>query len=137
MRILLFLSLLLAGGAAVAQNSYDASLIPRELLPYAGAVVRNEETITEVKGLSDVIYHVKRVVTILNSNGDDEADLVVYYDKATSVRSIKGIVYDEFGKVRQNISPGDFEDVAATDVFSLFQDDRAKHYTRAVTQYPY
>src|SRR3569832_1902431 len=134
MRILLFLSLLLAGGAAVAQNSYDASLIPRELLPYAGAVVRNEETITEVKGLSDVIYHVKRVVTILNSNGDDEADLVVYYDKTTSVRSIKGIVYDEFGKVRQKISPGDFEGGAAAGGGARGRGGRAGRGARAGTQ---
>jgi hypothetical protein len=80
---------------------------------------------------------VKRVVTILNKNGDEEADLAVFYNKSTSVRSLKGIIYDEFGKATQKISSGDFEDLAATDGFSLFMDERVKHYTRAVTQYPY
>ncbi|MGZ3776393.1 MAG: DUF3857 domain-containing protein [Mucilaginibacter sp.] len=137
MRILLFLCLFLMGGALTAQSSYDAGLIPRELLPYASAVVRNEEITTEVKSLDNVIYHVKRVVTILNSNGDDEANLAVYYNKTTSVRSIKGVIYDEFGKTIRKISESDFEDLAATDGFSLFVDDRVKHYTKAVTQYPY
>jgi hypothetical protein len=137
MRLLLFLSLLLAGGSAIAQNNYDAGLIPRELLPYASAVIRNEEITNEVKGLGNVIYHVKKVVTVLNSNGDSEANLAVYYDKTTAIRSIRGVVYNEFGKIIRKISESDFEDLAATDGFSLFQDDRVKHYTRAVTQYPY
>jgi hypothetical protein len=137
MRILLFLGLLLAGETAIAQSSYDASLIPKELMPYASAVVRNEEITTEVKSLDNVMCHVKRVITILNKNGDEQAGLLVYYDKTTSVRSIKGIIYDEFGKPIRKISSGDFEDLAATDGFSLFQDDRVKHYTRAVTRYPY
>ncbi len=79
-RIMLYLSYLLSVGYPSlhsAQNTYDVNLIPKELLPYASAVVRNEETTVEVKDLDNVIYHVKRVVTILNKNGDDEADLNV------------------------------------------------------------
>ncbi|HWD89694.1 MAG TPA: DUF3857 domain-containing protein [Mucilaginibacter sp.] len=137
MRALIFLSLLLVSGTAIAQSSYDTGLMPKELMPYAGAVVRNEEITTEVKSLDNVIYHVKRVVTVLNKNGDEEADLAVFYNKSTSVRSLKGIIYDEFGKATQKISSGDFEDLAATDGFSLFMDERVKHYTRAITHYPY
>jgi len=136
MRILLFLSLLLAGGTALAQSSYDAGLIPKDLLPYASAVVRNEERTTELKGLDNVIYHVRRVITVLNKNGDDAAGLAVGYNKVVSVHYIKGLIYDEFGKTIQKISERDFEDVADIDN-NLFTDDRAKVYTRAVTRYPY
>jgi len=122
---------------ASAQNNYDVSLIPKDLLPYASAVIRSQEETVELKDLDNVICHVKKVVTILNQNGDDEADLTIPYDKNSSVRSIKGVIYDVFGKVQQKISERDFEDVAETDGFSLFQDSRAKHYTRAITQYPY
>src|SRR5579863_3374252 len=137
MRIPLFLCFLLSGSAVMAQNNYDAGLIPKELLPYASAVVRNEEITTEVKGLDNVIYHVKRVITVLNRNGDRDAELYIPYDKTTTVRSIKGLIYNEFGKVEQKITGGDFEDVAIDDGFSLFRDDRAKVYKKAVTQYPY
>jgi hypothetical protein len=137
MRILLFLSLLLSGPAVLAQNNYDSGMIPRELLPYASAVVRNEEVTTEVKDLDNVICHVKRVITVLNSNGDDDAGLYVTYDKITSVRYIKGLIYDQFGKVQQKIAERDFEDVAIGDGSALFQDDRAKVYKKAITHYPY
>jgi len=137
MRILFFLSLLLAGETAIAQNGYDASFIPKDLLPYASAVVRNEQTTIEVKDFDNVFYHIKRAVTVLNSNGDDEADLLVHYNKNTTVKSIRGAVYNEFGKLTQKITERDFEDIAASDGFSLFLDDRFKHYTKAVTQYPY
>ncbi len=136
-RILPILLFLTSSIIASAQSNYDVSLIPRDLLPYASAVVRNEEITTTVNDLDDVTYHLKRVVTILNPNGDDAAKLYVMYSKITKVKSIKGFIYNEFGKVQQKISESDFEDVAATDGFSLFQDDRAKVYKKAITQYPY
>jgi len=137
MRILSFLCLLLSGSAVLAQNNYDSGMIPKELLQYASAVVRNEEITNEVKSLDNVIYHVKRVVTVLNSNGDDDAGLYVTYNKITTVRYIKGLIYDQFGKAQQKIAERDFEDVAIGDGSALFQDDRAKVYKKAITQYPY
>ena len=44
--------------AAKAQKSYDASLIPKDLLAYASSVVRDEEVTIEVKDLDNAIYHV-------------------------------------------------------------------------------
>ncbi|MFB9841745.1 DUF3857 domain-containing protein [Mucilaginibacter ginsenosidivorans] len=135
-RTLTFL-LLIAGIKVSAQNNYAASLIPGELLPYASAVIRNEEIITEVKEPDNVIYHVKRVITVLNKNGDEKTDLNVFYDNLMSVKYIRGFIYNEFGKVERKISEREFDDEAVSDGFSLFQDDRVKHYSRAVTSYPY
>jgi len=137
MRRILFGLLLLAGTRVSAQNNYAASLIPGELLPYASAVVRNEEITTEVKEPDNVIYHVKRVITVLNKNGDEKTDLNVFYDNLMSVKYIRGFIYNEFGKVERKISEREFDDEAVSDGFSLFQDDRVKHYSRAVTSYPY
>jgi len=136
-RILFILCLAATYYTANAQTSYDASLIPKNLLPYASAVIRNEETTVEVKDMDNVIYHVKKAITVLNKNGDEKADLNVFYDKITSVRYIRGLIYNEYGKVIKKISDGDFEDLAATDGFSLFRDDRVKYYKKATTEYPY
>ncbi len=136
-RIIPLLFLLISSTIALSQNNYAVSLIPKDLLPYASAVVRNEQVTTTVNDMDDVTYHVKRVITILNSNGDNDAELYVGYDKNTKVKSIKGFIYDEFGKVEKKIYESDFEDIAIEDGFSLFLDDRAKVYKRAVTQYPY
>src|SRR5882757_8129188 len=84
--------------AANAQQNYDASLIPKDLLPYASSVVRNEEVTIEVKDLDNSVYHIKKAITVLNKNGDDDARIVIYHDKNDVIKSVKGVVYDQFGK---------------------------------------
>src|SRR5882757_11366507 len=84
--------------AAKAQQNYDASLISKDLFPYASSVVRNEEVSIEVKDLDNAVYHVKKAITVLNKNGDDDARIVIYHDKNDVIKSVKGVVYDQFGK---------------------------------------
>lgn len=133
------LALLMLSTCAMAQpqENYDAALIPKELLAHAGAVVRNEEETTDVKDPGNVIYHTKRVVTILNKNGDNMAELDLEHDKINTIKFIKGAIYDEFGKQQGKFSESDFEDSGAWDGFSLFTDTKVKHYRPSVNQYPY
>ncbi|MGN6397385.1 MAG: DUF3857 domain-containing protein [Mucilaginibacter sp.] len=122
--------------AAKAQKSYDASLIPKDLLPYASSVVRDEEITIEVKDLDNAIYHVKKAITVLNKNGDEDARIVIYHDKSDVIRGVKGIVYDQFGKQTEKFSESKFDDVSVGSG-SLFDSMRAKHYLPPVTDYPY
>ena len=133
--LLFFLSIISLG--ASAQDNYDVSLISKDLLPYASAVVRNNEVSVEVKDYDNTLYHIKTAVTILNKNGNDIADIVVWHNKSRVIKSIKGFVYNQFGKQVNKFSESDFEDVNAQDGFSLFQDLKVKHYNPAVTDYPY
>lgn len=135
--ILLFICLFIINKAAIGQANYDASLIPKNLLPYASAVVRNKEEVTEIKSLDNTIYHVKEAITVLNKNGDDLAHISIWYNKTFAIKMIKGVVYDDQGKQTGKFSEKDFEDVAAADGFSLFNDDRVKHYIPSVINYPY
>lgn len=136
-RILLIFPLLLLSVAVIAQEHYDVSLIPKELLPYASAVIRSEQVSYEVKSQDNTIYHVKRAITVLNKNGDDKIGLDVFYDRSNSIRYIKGNIYDGYGKLVQKISDRDFEDEAVSDGFSLYQDVRVKHFKKAAAEYPY
>jgi len=129
--------LLISVIAARAQENYAANLIPNELLPYASAVVRNEEVSIEVKDLENTIYRVKKAITVLNKNGDDLAHMVIWHDKSRTIRYIKGAVYNEFGMQTGKFSQSDFEDVSAIDGFSLFDDTRLMHYLPTVNIYPY
>jgi len=122
---------------ANAQQNYDASLIPKELLPYASVVIRNKEENIEVRGLDNTIYHVKEVITVLNKNGDDMAHIVIEHDKGRTIKYIKGLVYNSYGKQIGKFNESDFDDVSASDGFSLFNDIRLKHYLPSVTEYPY
>ncbi len=137
MRLILTFCLLGITIAANAQQNYDASLIPKDLLPYASAVIRNREETVEVKDLDNTIYHIKEAITVLNKNGDDIAHIVVEHDKSTVIKFIKGAVYNEYGKQTGKFSESDFDDVSAADGFSLFVDYRIKHYLPSITVYPY
>lgn len=121
---------------AKAQQNYDASLISKDLLPYASSVVRNEEVTIEVKDLDNAIYHVKKAITVLNKNGDEDARIVIYHDKNDVIKSVKGVVYDQFGKQVDKFSESKFDDVSVGSG-SLFDSERAEHYLPPVTEYPY
>ena len=129
--------LLLNSVFACAQQNYDASFIPKELLTHASAVVRDEEMNIEVEDLDNTVVHFKTAVTILNKNGDDMARIELSHDKSTLIKYVKGAIYNEFGKQTGKFSEGDFEDNSAWDGFSLFLDTRVKHYFPSVTEYPY
>src|SRR5579875_2927840 len=103
MKHILFIALLLLTVIVKGQN-YDVSLIPKELMPYANSVVRNSEESIEVKDLDNVIIHVKKAITILNKNGDENAHVVVFHDKSRKIRYIKGTIYDSYGKLTGKFS---------------------------------
>jgi len=133
----IILILVLWGFSANAQETYDAGLIPKELLPYASSVIRNQEITEDVKDLDNVIYHFKEAITILNKNGDDDAEIDVLHNKSVSIRYIKGIVYDQFGKPVNKFSESDFDEANAQDRETIFNDDKILHYKPTSTDYPY
>jgi hypothetical protein len=120
-----------------AQNQYDASTISKDLLPYASAVVRNEEVNVTVNDLDNVIYHVKETITVLNKNGDEDANIVLSHDKETSIREVKGAIYNSAGVLVKKITEKDFKDQYAGDDASLFDDNQESYYEPFVNEYPY
>jgi len=129
--------LLLICKLAFAQQNYDVSLISKDLLPYASAVVRTDELNVEVQDLTSTIVRVKFAVTILNKNGDHMAAIYLAHDKSQSIKYVKGIIYDESGKPTGKFSESNFEDGNAWDGFSLFEGTKVKSYSPSVTSYPY
>jgi transglutaminase-like putative cysteine protease len=133
---LLFL-LSFSASTAVAQTLYPVSDLSAPLKEKANAVIRNMETTIDMRAPGNVIETVKKAVTILNKNGDDRAGLVLYYNKVTSIKSIKGSVYDEMGILISKFNQGNFKDESAISDFSLYEDDRVKHFSPNVVSYPY
>jgi transglutaminase-like putative cysteine protease len=137
MRLFILLFLLLVTIGAGAQQNYDASLISKDLLPYASAVVRNEQVTVTVNDLDNVTYHIKKAITVLNKNGDDMGGLNLVYNKSNIIKNVKGTIYDSFGKPTVKFSESDFEDVYGYDGISIFDDARVKYYRPHVADYPY
>jgi len=138
LRLFIFCYLALSLPYAVfAQTDYNTTIIPKPLQAYANAVVRQQETSTEVKALDQVVYKHKEVITILNANGAEYAGIHIYYDKARQIKNLRAAIYDASGKLLKKVNASDFQDVSAISDFSLFEDDRVKYYTPLVSYYPY
>jgi hypothetical protein len=127
----------LAVPAGAQDKSYATSLIPKTLQVYANAVVRHQESTTEVKALDQVVYKYQEAITILNPQGAAYGQIALFYDKSRQIKNLKVTVYDQQGKLIKKAGAADFQDVSAISDFSLFEDNRVKYYTPLVSDYPY
>ena len=138
MKRLIVAAALLIGVCKVANaQNYATDQIPKNLLPYASAVIRNNETTVTIKENDNVTYHVKSAITVLNKNGEDEAEVVLWHNKSRVIKGIKGVIYNEYGKPVSKFSESDFKDDNVYDGFSLFVAERIKYYNPPVTTFPY
>ena len=119
------------------KKEYQAILLDAKLVANADAVVRLNATSIEIAGLESLKQTHKRVVTILNSKGNDHLDLKVYYDDKIKVKNLGAIAYDKFGKQLKKFKSGDFKDMAAVSSFSLYEDSRVKYLSYVPNSYPY
>ena len=78
-------------------SQYSIAGIPPPLLKNANSVIRQLETTFKVTDLDHATEKVHYVITILNSKASDEAELRVYYNKSSSVRSLEFKIFDALG----------------------------------------
>lgn len=135
--ILFYLILISTFTPALCQTAYNVSLIPKQLLNKSGAVIRNSETIIEIKSTEQVILRNKTAITILNNSGEHESNIIVWYDKTRKIKSIKGAIYNENGVQVSKFSLKDFSDISAANNFSLYEDSRIKKLKAGLMKYPY
>ena len=111
--------------------------LPDSLTKNANSVVRFYDTHIELISHKKMIIKRKKAVTVLNKLGNHESKITVYYDKNTNIKSLKAIAYNSFGKELKKVSKSKFEDYAAADGISLFNDNRLKYYRHVPISYPY
>lgn len=111
--------------------------IPDSLTKNCNSVIRFDETNIELMSQRKMVIKIRKAITILNKLGDEESEIAVHYDKNHKIKSLKAVIYNSFGKELKKISKKDFNDYAATDGFSLFNDGRLKYYSYVPTSYPY
>ncbi|RZM22249.1 MAG: DUF3857 domain-containing protein [Pedobacter sp.] len=116
---------------------YATDRISVSLKNRADAVIRDMETTVDMRAPDNMVLNVKKAVTILNKSGDDRASLSIYYNKSTSIKSIKGLILNSFGQPTGKFSQSNFRDESAVSDFSMFEDARIKHYSPNVIAYPY
>lgn len=128
--------LLLVVNAATAQN-YAVDNIITSLRNRAHAIIRDSKTTIDMRSPENVLLNVDKAITVFNKNGDKHGQLVLFYDKNTVIRNVKGEIYDEFGKQVSKFSLSNFKDESAINDFSLFEDSRVKYYIPQINTYPY
>lgn len=132
-----FLLGMLSVGLLRAQSDYAVSQIPDSLKARANAVVRAELLTVDMQSYNKVSYQMKQVITVFNKSGEDKARLVLFYDKNTSIKAVKGQVFDADGVVIGKVSLKNFSDESAVSHYSLYDDSRVKHFLPSVSIYPY
>lgn len=76
-------------------------------------------------------------VTILSDRGDDFAGFTLGYDKFSTIENIKCTIYNSTGEKVRQIKNSEIKDYAAFDGFSLYSDNRLKHFEALNPSYPY
>lgn len=110
---------------SIPKDLYLASAIPSDLKQDAHAVVRYATTDVTVTAPGHATLKHHSLVTILDDKGDDNAELVLGYDKKfRSVHGMQMMAYSADGKLIKKYSKGDAYDHSATDGFSIITDDR-------------
>jgi transglutaminase-like putative cysteine protease len=139
MRIKFLLIALFISTACFGQDysNYNVENIPITLKNRANAVIRNMESAIDMRAPENVIFSVRKVVTVLNKNGNQRAALGLYYNKNTIIKGVKGLILNQAGMAIGKFNLTNFTDESAVSDFSLFEDDRIKHYTPSVDSYPY
>ena len=138
MKYIIGILLLLASFMSGADNlSLNTNLIADSLIKNANAVVRYDSISFRLinEGKAEMIRH--KVITILNDNGEDYADIYVIYDRNSKVSSFSGEILNEKGERIRKIKKNDITDHSLVGDYTLFQDERYINFEGLNNSYPY
>jgi len=119
------------------ENFYSSLTIPENLRKNANAVLRVDDTQIEITSIYSLRHYYRRVITVLNKEGDKFLGAYVHYDNKINVKTLKATIYNSFGIEINKFKKSDFKDVAAVNDFSLYEDSRVKYLEYTPINYPY
>ncbi len=121
-----------------AQNiAYSSLEISEELKQDVNAVIRKDMTDVKIQSDNDMLVDRKKIITILNSKGDNYGDFMVEYNDFYKVKKIKINIYDALGRKIKSVKSKEIKDYSASDGFSLYNDNRILFYRYIPKNYPY
>ncbi|MCX7551782.1 DUF3857 domain-containing protein [Xanthomarina sp. F2636L] len=136
--ILLVLSSLIYTQIA-AQDDYllHVNSIPLELRVKSNAVVRFNDVQINIIAYNKVVYTNKRIITVLNKEGDYKVDAYHHYDENINIQNLEARVFNSNGKEIKKFKKNDFKDVSAVSGGTLYSDSRVKYLDYTPINYPY
>lgn len=136
-RFLLLSFLICLSLQAQNEDFLNASTIPLTLKIKANAVVRYDVNTIEVKAYDKFVYTNKRIVTVLNEQGNYNLGAYAHYDENINIGKLEARIYDASGDEIKKIKKNDFQDVSAVSGGTLYSDSRVKYLEYTPISYPY
>ena len=119
------------------ENLYTSFTIPDNLRQNANAVVRLNDVSILLKSPNEMQISRKRIITVLNKEGNSNIDAYVHYDNNVKINELQVLVYNQYGALIKKIRKNDFKDVSAVDGGTLYTDSRVKFLEYTPIAYPY
>ncbi|RDY58864.1 DUF3857 domain-containing transglutaminase family protein [Flagellimonas nanhaiensis] len=136
MRVIVPLLLFLGLQFSFSQD-YSYHNIPEELLKNADAVVRLDEMSIVVTAQDQMHISSKRVVTVLNEQGNRYIHAFAFYDDNDKINSLEAKIYNKQGEEVKKIKKRDFLDQSAVAGGTLYSDSRVLFMRYTSNEYPY
>ncbi|MCX6251237.1 MAG: DUF3857 domain-containing protein [Bacteroidetes bacterium] len=134
--LVLAILLVLSFSKTDAQN-YSAESIPDSLKENAHCIIRDYTVDIELKSINKGVEKIKRVLTILDKEGDRKARLFIPYDKNSHVSIDQVILYDARGKKIRKVKDSEIVDSPVFSSFELYSDCRVKFINPEFAEYPF
>ena len=123
--------------ATVYSQYFPVSLIPDSLKNNAFLIVRDEIREVKMKSANSSVEKITKILTVLNKNGEDMADLSLLYDENSNVTINDIVYYDPNGKKLKSVKKSEISDAPAYGSYILFSDNRIKYFKPSQSVYPY
>ena len=87
-RILLYAIVAITIQVSSQEKFYTSFTIPSNLKENANAVIRSNELNITINAIDDMTVFEKRIITVLNKEGDSNIDAFAHYDKNVKIKTL-------------------------------------------------
>lgn len=123
--------------AKIYAQNYSVVSITDSLKDGANCVVRDYTKEIELQSINSKVERIKKVITVLDKEGENMAYLLVPYDKNSTVNIEKILLYDRNGKQIRKVKQSEIEDSPGYSEYTLYSDNRIKFFKPDYAEYPY
>nr|NQU94323.1 DUF3857 domain-containing protein [Bacteroidota bacterium] len=119
------------------KKKYSVKEIPAELLENARSVVRHYSTELKIYSRSSAVKSVFLAITVINKNGLDDSELVLFYDKFSRIKKINARIYNADGEKVKSVDQDEIMDFSAAASYSIYEDTRVRIVDPEYRNYPF
>lgn len=132
-----WLALICFSGSGLFGQIYPVSALPDSLKENAHYIIREYDQRINLISSNKVNEQIKKVITVLDTEGEKEASLFLQYDKNCEINIKQIVFYDRNGKKIKSAKQSEIADYSTFSSFMLFSDNRIKYFKPDYPDLPY